>query len=402
MLKKVRVYVAILLITILLTTPLIFSEAFSAKACPPPPPETLLSLYLRSDLVFVGDFISEKDGETTVDEETYRYVDVTNNIIVSKVLKGKIGRDFSYVSSEYRDKSAPEETATDEYESESYSYSPYGYTHYSKMTTGNRYLFFFTKNGDDGNYELTDYISGFKNLNDHDLEVHEGRLEELQAMIDNKENQLAPMTDWLIKCIEEPATRWDGVMSLQNSFNALEYEDEEEKANRKPFVIDEDFSSYAPEIADNLTVSQKNVLSGIVFSSLQQTMFEGDGYNYNNNLDDIVKKWDKPRLAMFAFSLFQSADKSDVQKTTTAMRYIISITEDNNSWEIIEKYEQAGNTEENADEEITSNENQTADKADKPTAEEIRANALQEFSNRYYQLLARNFVEETEEVIAQQ
>lgn len=411
MLKKFRVYVSILLITFLLLSPVLFSRQFSAKACPPPPPETLLSLFLRSDVIFVADITSEKDGETTVDEETYQYIDIVRNLNISKVLKGKTGRDFSFTQGEYRAKTSPEEVSTED-ETEEYSYNPYGYSDYSELTVGQRYLFFFIKSEETGVYVLADDTTGYRNLNDHDLGIFEDRIAELKNIIALKENQLELLTSWYLKCIEEPSTRWDGVMSLRSSFNALQYQDEEDKAEREKFVFNEEFSEYSPEIAESLSDSQKEFLSGILFSSLQQKMFESNTYNYYNNLENIVKIWDKQRLVMFVFDIFQTADKSDVEKNKSTMRYIAWLVDDRELWDIFSRYEEA---EDNS--EVTETESDAATVSEetkiepeiavqteevRPTPDQIREQVLQDFTNRYYQLLARNFVEEVTEEIAQQ
>lgn len=406
MLKKIRVSVSILLVTILLFSPFIFFKTLSAQACPPPPPETLISLFLRSDLIVVADFTSRKDGAITTDEETYQYVDVINDLKVSKVLKGSVGDRFSFKTSEYRDKTPPEEISVEE-EIEIYKYTPYGYQLYSEMTLGNRYLFFFTKEDNNENYYLSDDTTGFRNLNDRDLSIFENRIAELQSILDDKENQLSRLTDWYIKCIEEPATRWDGVMSLQSSFNALEYEDEADIENREKFVFDKSFSEYTPEIAENLTVSQKNFLSEIVFSSLQQKMSEGNSYDFYISLDQIIKQWDKQRLAMYAFSLFQTADKSDAEKTENSMIYISSVVEDEQLWETISDYRDAEETAKSLAKASAEGKNsetaeiietKTVENEAPPTADQLRQKALQDFTNRYYHLLARNFVEEGDEV----
>ena len=85
MTKKIRVQVCTLLIAFLFITPLILIQPFSAKACPVPQPETLLSLYLNSDLIVVAEFTSQKDGTVTEEYEDYSYFEVTKNLTVSSV-----------------------------------------------------------------------------------------------------------------------------------------------------------------------------------------------------------------------------------------------------------------------------------------------------------------------------
>lgn len=391
--KNIRVYVSFLMMTILLSSPFILSKSLSVKACPPPPPETLISLYFKSDLIAIADFTGQTDGEISTDEETYQIVNVTKNLEITKVLKGNAADSFAYSTREYRDKNTLQDSPEDD--AEVYQYIPYGYQNYTEMTVGNRYLFFFVKDSESGDYDLADETTGFRNLDNHDLNIFEKRLAELKTIVETEENQLSAITDWYLKCIEEPATRWDGVMSLSSSFEALEYEDKDERAEREKFLIDEDFSEYAPQIAENLSDSQKNFLSGLVFSSLQQSLSGDNDEDLYDNLDSIVKKWDKQRLAIFAFGIFQTTDKSDFKKTTAAMRYIYSVVEDDLIWELIDQYGNLENIEVKSD--LETDENRIVGKPDKMSADKIRDEALDNFSNRYYELLAKNFAEDVEE-----
>lgn len=435
MTRKIRVHVCTLLIAFLISAPMLFTERFSAKACPVPQPETLFSLYLNSDLIVVADFTSRKDGEIIEEAEEYIFTEVMKNLTVHSVWKGKGERYFSFKDTEYREKNTNLRQTEIEFNDMDRRYSRYGYPLYSDLTVGERYLFFFQKNAETGEYAIADDISGYRNLNDYELGVYERRIAELKTIIEKKENHLEAITEWLVKCLEEPSTRWDAVMSLQYSFNSLEYEGEEEKRERSEFVIDENFSEYRPEIAESLTDAQKEFISGIVFSELSQTIFENDRMNLYYGADSLAKIWDKPRLAMFAYSIFQSVDKTDVRKTKSVMEYISSLTEDERMWQLVENYEQAekkievetGETgEEESVSEVSSEGEATesqyggasGDIADTPgefeniapqtgrsqTAEvkfspaEIRERIVLEFVDRYNALLVKNFADEDEEI----
>ncbi len=447
MLKHIRFFVSAALVTVLLISTLFLSKPISIKACPPSPPDTLLSLYLKSDLIVVADVKSEEDGKIMIDEKDYQNIEVNRNLRVLSVLKGKTAKNFVYTREEYRDKNKTAETAADETVIE---YYPFGYKGNSKLTVGEKYLFFFKKDDETERIGLTDWVSGAKKLDDHDLEIHRKRISELKEIIGKKENQLESVTEWLIRCLEEPSTRWDGAFDLAASFEAAEYKEESEEAEEtektKSFVLDEDFYSRTSEIAENLTDSQKNYISSIYFSSIQNGLFEDDANNFYYSLTNLVSHWDKSRIVMYAYNILQTVDKSDSDKTARMMNYISTIIGDERLNEISSGYagidaekgvekvegeeseaseadetkniiEEAGEIEEaetvQETEQIESvqkieqvenvqsenkkeNKKETAPQTEKLTPAQMREKVLQNFTNRYVYLLARGFAVENE------
>jgi hypothetical protein len=81
-----------------------------------------------------------------------------------------------------------------------------------------------------------EYISidderGVQKLSDEDLKVYLRRIDELAAIMRSEEPDEAALTEWLVRCAEEPATRWEGAEEL--AFNVSLPEDppdEEEDA----------------------------------------------------------------------------------------------------------------------------------------------------------------------------
>lgn len=436
MLKQIRFLTGATFIAVLLVSTLILTVPVKVVACEDAPPATLLALYMNSDLIVVANLTGEKDGKITNDETDYYFIEINRNLRVSSVLKGKTRSNLVFSQSEFRYKGEQ----TDEHEEE--VYFPYGYKWHQKFQVGERYLFFLKRNPETKQYELTDDVSGAKKLNDYELSIHEKRIEELAAIVGKKENQLSALTEWILRCLEEEATRWDGVFMLNNSFEALEYgsydeESEEsektEKPANKPFVIEKDFYGYTPEIAENLSDSQKERISSILFGSLGQKLFEKDADGFNYVFANIVKNWDKTRLAMYAFSLLQMTGREESERTEKLIYYIAGILGDEELYKIVYRYQiadsQPENEEtaerqvENAAPEITENQplepsvetdKQTAVKQievinleenktqpepsaevqseeEKLTFEQKRERVLQDFIKRYEYLLALGF-----------
>ncbi len=432
MLKHIRFYTSAAFIAVLLVSTLILSIPVRVSACEDSPPATLLSLYMSSDLIVVANLTGEKDGKITTDENDYYFVEVNRNLRVSSVLKGKSRSNLVFSQTEFRYKTEQ----TDEYETE--QYFPYGYKWHQKLQVGERYLIFLKRNTETKQYELTDEVSGAKKLNDYELSVHEKRIEELKSIVGKKENQLSALTEWILQNLEEEATRWDGVFMLNNSLEALEYgsyneeSEEPETPKNKPFIIDKDFNGYTPEIAENLTDSQKNRISSVLFNSLGHSLFEKDSDGFNYFFANVVKKWDKTRLAMYAFSILQTTEKADFEKIKTVMNYLASILGDDELYKIADRYSTADLQPESEEQPertagieppelpvnktaklIDQNETQTEPqpevkevaenqviaeqsediqpKAEKLTAEQKREKVLRDFTERYEYLLALGF-----------
>ncbi|HEY0097952.1 MAG TPA: hypothetical protein VGB76_03260 [Pyrinomonadaceae bacterium] len=75
-------------------------------------------------------------------------------------------------------------------------------------------LVFLDANEDGEGYALTDFERGAKKLSPDDLKVYVSRLEELAAIMRSKKPDAAALTEWLVRCAEEPATRWEGAYEL--------------------------------------------------------------------------------------------------------------------------------------------------------------------------------------------
>lgn len=425
MLKRVRFVFSAALIAILSVSTLILSKPAAVKACPPPPPDTLLALYLRSDLIFLADVTDEKDGEILDDQEDYLYVEILRNLKISSVFKGKPKKNFVFTDTEYRDKK-PSENPADTIQ---ITFFQAGYKGSVKVEVGERYLFFFKKDteSETEKYELTDRISGFKKLSSADLHIYKKRIGELEKIVEKKENQLEAITEWLVRCVEEPATRWDGIFDLRASFESLKNEEEPESDEKEPFVIDEDFYSYTPEIAAALSDSQKQRISGFVYSSIQQEMSKNIFYY---SLSNLVANWDKPQLAMYAYSFLQTADPTDAERTRSIMEYISNVIDDEELSDLVSSFpvsDESEKTEELIIEEKTEivteqvieveeptepveNTEQETDvliektessETPQPTLSQKREKVLQEFISRYEHLLARGFQPEAETELAE-
>ena len=426
MLNKVRYFFTLNLIIVLSVSTLVLSSPAKVEACPVVQPLTLLPLYLRSDVIFVADVVSEKDGEIKSFEEFFS-VDIIKNLKISSVLKGKPGRNFSFTTTEVRLKNLPE-SLPDEEKADVF---PYDNRENLNIKVGERYLFFFRQDLKTKKYELTDYASGYKKLSNPDLNVYEKRIKDLEKIVEKEENQLEKITEWFVRCIEEPATRWDATSDLRVSFVSAEYESEDEESDEKePFMLNEDFDAGAPEIAESMTDSQKERISSIVYSSIQDEILNDSFYS---TLSSLVINWDKPRLATYAYSFLQTADATDAQKTRLILEYIANVSGDEKlsdlaygfplddeieekkvfvveqktetvsepSTDVDESVKTDETVEQNRDASVEKTEEVEPVKDPKLSLAQKREKILQEFTSRYEYLLVRGFNAEDESEIAE-
>jgi len=82
------------------------------------------------------------------------------------------------------------------------------------LKTGDTALFFLKPRDQGDGFEVSDYSYGVKKLAPADLRVYLQRLEELNAMAQAKPQDAAAIVEWLVRCAEQRATRWDGAYEL--------------------------------------------------------------------------------------------------------------------------------------------------------------------------------------------
>lgn len=338
-----RSLASVAVIFVLLISLAALPETVSAKKCPAMRiPDSLLTLYLKSDLVVIASIKSEKTLKMTSENEYGSYFDVEKKLDISDTLKGQKLDSAAFKISRYKQKNAENSDVASE-EAEVYA------------NVGDKALFFLAKNTENNFYELADYSSAIKKLDDDDLNVYIKRIKELKQISAAKKNQLVKLTEWLVRLIEEPATRAEGTVDLQASFSALEYEQEEKKENadekenvsvKEPILLDENFRAESTsEIAKLLTDSQKQRISNVLLVSINADLLK---FNSAENEEEIAPdytlinladNWDKTTFAMNSFALLQNTDNSNRRKVSYLLNTIALFLEDEELYSISNDYE---------------------------------------------------------------
>jgi len=203
---------------------LIFSP--NAQACPVKIPETLLALYRNSKEIHVARFDKKLLESVNSNEKEYSILNVKYFFDISSTLKGESRKMFTYSDTEYRYRSNENEPV-DEFRNESIDSS--------SLKAGDLVLLFLKEEEpDEGEADpadrdkkpelvLTDYRDGLKQVKDSELSVYETRINELNKIFASEKEDNTAVLQWLIRCIEDPLTRWDGAFDLNSSFLMKEH-----------------------------------------------------------------------------------------------------------------------------------------------------------------------------------
>ena len=77
-------------------------------------------------------------------------------------------------------------------------------------------------------YEATGWGNGVKKFDDGALAVYRQRVEELTTIVQRGNPDPAELVEWLVRCVEDPVTRLEGVRKLSDSLSMLEFQREQE------------------------------------------------------------------------------------------------------------------------------------------------------------------------------
>ena len=307
MLRKSRLYFSAVLSLLVLASLLLTANV---KACEEPP-QTLLSLYMNSDLIVVAKFESESEP-VKANEDEYGYsLDTERKLVFTKIFKGQT--DLKSVSIPYSTYVPNPNQNTSETEEDIHEYEDY--FDLTKIKIGGEYLFFLMRNKETGQYNVTDYVSGVRETGKN-LSFLEKNLSELEQIASAKENQYELLTEWIVKSIENGESREDGIMDLAESFSGLTYYDEDEKFKGKgPFVVTEDgYGIYTVGVAKHLTPSQKQRVSAVLYPMLQEAWFAPEPKYVNYGISSILGGINKSRLALYAYNSMLSVGKGDFER----------------------------------------------------------------------------------------
>jgi hypothetical protein len=163
------------------------------------PSEPLRRVFEQSELVVLA-----TAGATVVIDPTDDYSEVTTELLVTTVLKGRAGRTVHAVHAELP--SGDGEGA-------------------GRLAPGTRVLALLNLRDDEAGaepvYESADYYAGIQKMSGAEADAYEERLDALARLLRHGAADPADIVEWLVATTEEPATREDGAGELLSALGSL-------------------------------------------------------------------------------------------------------------------------------------------------------------------------------------
>ncbi len=155
-------------------------------------------------------------------------------------------------------------------------------------TTGDKLLVFLKRSEEHKGYETISPNYAVKKLPDADLHIYIKRIEELAAINLQAKPDATAIVEWLVRCAEQPATRWEGAYELAR--------------NVKPVNDDADEAEEAEDVDDTDEVSTEAVEPNIVsIKQINELPARANKDDSDTNFDALLTDQQKDRLKRALF-----------------------------------------------------------------------------------------------------
>jgi hypothetical protein len=307
--------------------------AASAQANPVRARATLLSLFDRSDAIMIGRFDKREETGTNKVGDGFTVVTTRTYFDISSVVKGDARKFVQIDNDEYRyqvqkPNGVPSDTV----------FSVGASDQDNAPKPGDTVLLFLKADGD--GFELADEYDGIRKLNAADQAVYVDRIKELVSMFDGGKPDSAVIAAWLVRCAEQPATRWDGTHELMQGLRHLDWREEKDADGYQRIDPSVAFS-HGAEAANALSDDLKNALTQILVNSRNSMtarsteLSEGD-----RELIALVRRWDPKTAARCIMGQLKSRAFSDVENAGM-MSKVSALIDDKRSSELTRDYTRA-------------------------------------------------------------
>src|SRR5215204_935830 len=354
-----------------------------ARRCPVKMPETLLSLYQNSDSIYIAAYDRLEEGKVIEDTDDYTSIGRKKHFIISTTLKGEAQKFFVLEDVEYRYKERQPEVAdepeepmdpADPEKAESASEAKTEpeteteeevdfVTAEPQLTAGDAVLLFVRKGSDEDPPQLTDYRDGLKKLSPERLDAYEKRIKELNGIFAEKKVSHERLLEWLIRCAQDPLTRWEGTYELLSAVQQLEWQQQAAERRRERIANGEPVEEEAPAPAEGeheilvqgrrknidttvfakmIDPNQKQLLADILLyrssteveKSQKQESVRGD-----RELVELIKRWGDPRLLNYLLDSLRAGSGEHYYKAAT-METIADLLDDDDAKLLADKYQE--------------------------------------------------------------
>jgi hypothetical protein len=194
-----------------------------------------------------------------------------------------------------------------------------------------------------GGYELADFSHGIKKLSSSELDVYVQRINELAQLSHEQPPNQEELVEWLVRCAEDPATRWEGAFDLASSAADLrascsqddsdedsgssEESDEDQSDEPTAAVATVEPTPEPQELGDRatfaalLTTDQKQRLMKALLAT--EDITEGDV-----QLIELVKDRHDPRLLPFLVSQLHRVEANPPETVDRVVRVVAELLND--------------------------------------------------------------------------
>lgn len=195
-----------------------------------------------------------------------------------------------------------------------------------------------------GGYEVADTQYGIKKVTGKELRTYVDRIEELSQL--NRDNGPvdAAIVEWLVRCAEDPATRWEGAYELVTSIDrdASQRVDEDTQAEsttstsaesaRTEEEPDPQEADEEPDFSALLTAEQKTRLMTALFQTEEVQ-------DRDLQLMELAHRWKDPRLTPFLIKQLHRLEAEPPRLAERLVDIVATALNDETIEQLAEDYE---------------------------------------------------------------
>jgi hypothetical protein len=329
------------------------------------PARTLRDLYNRSERIVVArvatSSIVERDGARRVWETA---------LYVAKTLKGK-HRDLIYV-----------------YE------STFDSEDHGQFQADSNVLVFLKRRESSSRFarskgwEAADYSRAVKVLPEPALEKYAERVAELDAIMQKPRRQPQEIVEWLVRCAEDPATRWEGVVDLVaqlprgGSLVAGQGTDSSSTVSKPATSQDGEESAVLDDLiamnaASGAALGPLNgiygdrTLAAFLTARHKERLMDAlthvdELHQSDIDLINLVSRWDEPRLLPFLVAQLRRMEETAPQVAQSIINIVDEILADEAIGGLAEQYHDNASYEDLAQQEAADDESDAQEDPDDP------------------------------------
>lgn len=193
-----------------------------------------------------------------------------------------------------------------------------------------------------GGYEIADSRYGIRNVTGRELRAYLDRIEELSHLSPDRGPVDAAIVEWLVRCAEDPATRWEGATELVASIDrdAEQTVDEDSEAESTTSASTEtdreeqdpaEATESEPDFSAWLSAEQKTRLTTALLQT--ERVQEGD-----LELIELARRWNNPRLVPFLIEQLHRVEANPPRLAERLMETVATTVKDETIKQLVEIY----------------------------------------------------------------